>query len=135
MEGRTMTKTEHENSRVGELILDAMEEKGMSIRELSVAVETTYEHIRRIVKGEGIPSKFMLKDICEKLHINYKEAEKAATADRIAKRFGSIPIELSGKNPEMEPLDRIWTKLTDEQKHDLISMAQTWAKRNRALSA
>lgn len=118
-------------NRVAELIMEAMTDQGMSVRDLSIKVDTTYENIRRITKGESIPSKFVLKAICDALKLNYKEAERLANADRMVKKFGTVPMELAGKNPELEPLERIWKWLDDNQKQDLIMMAQGWAKRNK----
>jgi len=40
-------------------------------------------------------------------------------------------LELAGKNPEMEPLERVWKHLSDEHKADLIAQAQAWATRDR----
>jgi transcriptional regulator with XRE-family HTH domain len=120
-------------TRVGEIISAKMEEKGLSIRDLAVSLDTAYEHMRRIVKGEGVPSKFLLKSICQELGINYKEAERLVTSDQIEKKYGKIPMEISGKNPEIEPIERVWTHLTNDQKNDIITMVQGWARRNKAL--
>jgi hypothetical protein len=47
-------------------------------------------------------------------------------------KYGKIPIEISGKNPELEPTERAWENLSAAHKRDLISMAQTFAKQDRA---
>ena len=120
-------------SLIGEMVRAAMDEQGVSIKDLARKIDTTYEHTRRIVKGEGVPSKYVLKLICQELGIPYKEAERAATADRIKKRFGDIPLELSGKNPELEPIAHAWNHLSEDQKKDATSMIVTWAKRNKAM--
>jgi hypothetical protein len=57
--------------------------------------------------------------------------ERLATADRIRFKFGTIPLELAGKNPELEPLERIWNHLSLDHKADLIAQAQAWAKRDQ----
>jgi transcriptional regulator with XRE-family HTH domain len=129
----TMTETKMNNTRVGEIISNAMEEQGVSIRDLSVKLETTYEHVRRIVRGEGVPSKFLLKLICDHLGLEYREVEREAMTDRVERKFGgSLPPDILGKrNPELDPIERAWTNLTEEQKHDLVSMAKSWSQRNR----
>lgn len=127
---------EKQNTRVGEMISDAMAKKGWSIKDLSDALEITYEHVRRIVKGEGVPSKPMLKLICQNLDINFTdEVYKSLTADQIEKRYGKVPAELSGKNPELDPIERAWSSLTSDQKHDVIGMVQMWSRRNKQAEA
>jgi transcriptional regulator with XRE-family HTH domain len=123
---------EKQNSRVGEMISGAMAEQGLSTKDMSDKLELTYEHVRRIVKGEGVPSKYILKAFCEILGLDYVEAYKAMTADQIEKKYGGVPAELSGKNPELEPIERAWHHLTAEQKADAISMITGWSKRNRS---
>jgi hypothetical protein len=41
-------------------------------------------------------------------------------------KFGTIPLELSGKNPELEPLERVWNQLSQDYKADLIAQRQEW---------
>lgn len=128
-----MATQEHEMmTLVGEKINEAMESKGMSIRDLSVELGSTYEHVRKIVRGGAVPSKYMLTSICAALKLNPKEMEKLATADRIRHKFGKIPIELSGKNPEMEAIERAWPHLSEDHKKDATSMILNWAKRDKA---
>jgi transcriptional regulator with XRE-family HTH domain len=122
------------NTLIGEMISDRMQKLGLSIRDVSGNVDMTYEHVRRIVRGEALPSRFVLKPMCEYLGLNYKEADKLANADRIRKKFGTIPLELAGKNPELEPIEKVWNKLTEQQKRDAISMIQGWARNNRTFS-
>ena len=88
-----------------------MERKGFSIRALSEKLKTTYEHVRSIVRGNVVPSRYILRELAEVLDINLKELERVTTADKIRVKFGKIPLELSGKNPELEPLERAWPYL------------------------
>jgi len=108
-----------------------MQELNLSIADLAAQVGTTYEHVRNIVKGNAVPSKFMVPALAEALKINRDDLERLATADRIRSKFGTIPLELSGKNPELEPLERVWNHLSAEHKADLIAQAKAWAKRDR----
>lgn len=115
------------------MIVAAMEKKELSIRDMALKMDTAYEHMRRIVRGESIPSKLMLRAICTLLEIDFHEAEKASTSDHITKKYGDIPAELSGKNPELTPIEKAWRHLNEDQKRDAITMVQGWAKRNKAL--
>lgn len=115
---------------LSELLAQTMEEQGVSIRDLSERLGITYEHIRRLVRGEGVPSRFVLKMICDELKMDFHESEKLATADKIRKKYGTIPLELSGKKPGMESIERAWDKLTPTQQIDATTMIVGWAKRN-----
>jgi transcriptional regulator with XRE-family HTH domain len=119
-------------TQVGQFISNAMQQKGVSIRDLAEGIDVTYEHVRRIVKGAAVPSKFILKLIADNLKLNSKELDRYATADRITKKFGSIPVELSGKNPELTPVEHVWGELTEDQKSAAVNMLQGWARLNRA---
>ena len=77
-----------------------------------------------------MPSKAMVKNLAA-LKMNEAELERLATADRIFARFRTIPLELAGKNPELEPLERVWKYLSQDHRADLIAQAEAWAKRDR----
>jgi transcriptional regulator with XRE-family HTH domain len=111
-----------------------MEHQGISIRDLSTRLTISYEHIRRIVKGESIPSLYILKAISQALGLQAEEMERLAKVGRLNKKFGSLPIELSGKDSTLQPIEQIWNDLTAEHKEDLIAMARKWAERDRASS-
>lgn len=123
METRTTILSDH--------IKAAMEDKGMSIKDLALSLGITYEHARRISSGLTLPSKFILRECCRILDPDQHEMMKLMTADSIRIKYGSIPIELSGKDPSLEPLERVWGKLTDAQKETLISTAKHFANLNR----
>ena len=122
---------EQSATRIGQFIVDAAAKKGASIKDLSIRAETTYEHMRRIVRGDNVPSKHILRALCTYLDVPYREAEKLAAADRIQKKFGTIPQELSGKKPGLDPVERVWDNLTPEQQQSVIMMVQAMAKQNR----
>lgn len=128
-----MASDEKPPTELSELIAKRLEERGLSINELGVLVDITYEHARRIVNAGGIPSKAVLRLISQELGLDFHQMEKMATAASIMKKYGSIPLELSGKDPEMEPICKAWLHLTDQQKQDAIAMIKGWAKRNKGM--
>jgi transcriptional regulator with XRE-family HTH domain len=118
-------------NRTGEVLTARMQELKLSIADLAEKVGTSYEYVRKIAKGDTVPSESMVQELSEALKINRAELERLATADRIRVKFGTIPLELAGKNPELEPLERVWNHLSQEHKADLIAQAQAWAKRDK----
>jgi hypothetical protein len=73
----------------------------------------------------------MAEALAEALKIKKEEMKRVITADRIRVKFGTIPLELAGKNPELEPLERVWNELSQDHKADLIAQTQAWANRDR----
>src|SRR5581483_8718113 len=107
-----------------------MDQLGLSTRQLAKSLDITYEHARRILKGEGIPSKYVLREIATVLEMDLRDLECAANIDRVRKRFGNVPA--ISINAELLPIQEAWSDLTAEQRTDLIDLAQKWARRNRA---
>jgi len=117
--------------RTGEVLTRRMVELKVSKRTLAHAVGASYEYVRRVVGGQSVPSKSMVHDLATALKIREDELQRIVTADRIRLKFGTIPLELAGKNPELEPLEMVWSHLSQDHKADLIAQAQAWAKRDR----
>jgi transcriptional regulator with XRE-family HTH domain len=113
-----------------EFIKQALLDKGMSIKDLSEKLELSYEHTRRLTNGLTIPSKFVLRALCSILDLNEQDMEKLVTVDKIRKRYGSIPAEIAGKKPGLEPIERVWDRLTPDQQGDAVAMIVGWARRN-----
>ena len=116
-------------TRVGAKINEALEDRGISIRAFAIAMEATYEHIRRIVRGESLPSKPMLRQMAEHLGLDASELIQDLAFDSITKRWGGLPQELSNKKPGMATIERCWDDLNPEQQEDLTNFAVQWAKR------
>jgi len=113
------------------MIAEEMEKCNIPIRDLSRRMEFSYEHVRRIVRGESIPSKPALRMLCQELGIDFAKADRLATADRMNKKYGEVPAEISEKKPGLEPLERVWDDLLPAQQQDLIAMAHLWFERNK----
>jgi transcriptional regulator with XRE-family HTH domain len=126
-----LTFTNMPPTRTALRLTKRMEELNLSIAEVAQKVGATYEHVRSLVRGKAVPSKMMVQAVADALRMNKVELERLATADRIRAKFGKIPLELSGKNPELEPLERVWQYLSKEHKADLIAQAEAWARRDR----
>jgi hypothetical protein len=115
---------------ISELVQEAMDAKGLGIRELAIQIGATYEHTRRIVRGENVPSKFLLRTLADTLELDQKTLERTANHDRLNIKFNGLPMELAGKNPSLAPIERLWGKLTPDQHRNLINIATSWAKMN-----
>ena len=122
---------EQSKTRFGEMLQNAMADKGLSIRDLAEQIGSTYEYMRKLVRGLALPSKYMLNTLHQLLSFDIEEAHKLITADKIEKEHGSIPLELSGKDPELEPFERGWKWLTKQQKSALLEQFRGFIVQNK----
>jgi transcriptional regulator with XRE-family HTH domain len=120
------------SNRFAEAIQAKMDELGLDINQVAGKTESTYEHVRKLVRGMSFPSKYYLRVLCDILDLEIDDMERLLVADRIQHKYGKIPLELSGKNPSLDPVERLWEKLTKKQQQDFIAQMQAVVKRNRA---
>jgi transcriptional regulator with XRE-family HTH domain len=130
MKHNTSRQHDLSQTRIGQAIVEEMDRCGMSIKDLSRRLTVSYEHARRIVRGECVPSNLALRMICQELGLDLGKIDRLATADRIKHKYGKVPAEISGKKPSLEPLERVWDQLLVGQQEDLIAMAHSWYQRN-----
>ena len=119
-------------TQTGERVGEQIEKLGLSIKEVAEKVGSSYHHIRNVVRGNIVPSRLMAKALAEALGIDPQDLERDAVADRIRIKFGNMPFEIAGKNPELVPIERVWDKLSEEHKQDIISIVRTFARRDSA---
>lgn len=131
LDGMESKKTNEHFASVAELVADAMEQRGLTIRDLAIKLGLTYEHIRRVVRGEAIPSKFILKPMCDELGIAFDEVDQIATGEKIRKKYGAIPVDLTPRDPDLSVIEKLWRQLSKGHRKDALSMMQTWAKSDR----
>ncbi len=55
-------------------------------------------------------------------------------ADKIKHKYGKMPELIAGKDPSLTPVERVWTKLTNEQQDSVIKNVRQLALRNRRAS-
>lgn len=124
-------RSKRPRSKTSEIIEEGMDAVGVDIRWLAQNAHITYEHARRIVRGEAVPSNVLLGVVANLLQLDLKTLERASMYDRINYKYNGLPVELAGKNPEFEPFERVLAKLTPQQRKDLLNLATSWAKANK----
>lgn len=112
-------------------IADALEAKGKNVRWLSEQVGTTYEHIRKLVRGKAFPSRLLQPQLIKALGLDKQQFNQMVIADRLRKQFGEIPEAITGKTPRMVKIGMVLENLTEEQFKSLLGMAQGMAAMNR----
>jgi len=123
-----------EGTAISRIIEKAMAKKKLTIRKMAEELEVTYEHARCIARGLTIPSKRVLPKLSTLLGLDLRELGEAQVSAQIKKKYGDIPLEIAGKNPELEPIQQVWADLSTQHKCDLILMAKTFARLDRQQS-
>jgi transcriptional regulator with XRE-family HTH domain len=120
--------------RFGTGLRSAMDAKGVSAKDLADRVNITYEHVRKLIRGDAYPSKALLTLICQTLSWDPDKATQLASTDKIERKFGGVPALLAGKNPELVEIERHWDYLTPEQKETVKVLIAALADRNRVVT-
>lgn len=119
--------------KVQDRMLELTETTGVvwDTRKLSEETDLNYEYLRKIIRGDALPSKQVMHLLTMLLQLDPKEIETLYACDKIRNDYGTLPLEIAGKNPELDPIDRIWHYLSEEHKAKLISLAQDYARHDR----
>jgi hypothetical protein len=110
-----------------------MEQKGVaSVRAVADRCDAKYEMVRRVVAGDIIPSRYLFTEICKALNLDEADMEKLWLQDKVELHSGKAGALLSGRNPEMQPIEALWPFLSEEHRRDLVSIAKAFAEHDRA---
>ncbi len=117
--------------RLAPALVERMNQLDFTIRQLAHRTGLTYEHIRKLAKGEAHPSRLALQELCRVLQLPPHEMQNLAVADRIEKKYGGIPHALAGHHPELSLLAPWWDMLTQQQKDFFRIEIRSVAEANR----
>lgn len=118
------------SEELAEYVTSAMEKKGLTRKTLAKKLGVVYEHARRLSHG-FVQSGPMMRAIVPVLGLDLETLEDIVKRASIRRKFGDDALVMQGIDPELEPVERNWKKLTDEQKEDVITLVKTMAKRNK----
>ncbi len=125
----------HPDGRLARALAERMNELDLSIKDVASRSGLTYEHVRKLVKGEAYPSRLTLRELCQVLRLESGEMNELAVADRLEKKYGGIPHAFAGRHPELSLLERWWDLLTDEQKESFRVQIRSVAESNETMVA
>ena len=112
--------------RTSTAIAHKMGELGVGIGDLAKQAGITYEHARRIARGESIPSSRLTVRISEVLALNPNELLLLGKADRLRQKF-EVEIMPDAPDNDFEEFKAIWRILSDGRRRDLIGIAKLFA--------
>lgn len=98
--------------RFGQLLAQHVQKKGISLRELAVRLDYTYEQMRKLYLGMSQPSKLLVKALCKELSMDLSEAENAITADRMERTYGKSAYTVLGRDPRIADVEDLLPQLS-----------------------
>jgi transcriptional regulator with XRE-family HTH domain len=130
---KTRSKIEIDpQGRFATALKDAVEESGMSLAELGQRVDSTYEHMRKLVAGRAFPSPNLLRSLAHELKADRQQWLEMIEADRLHKKYKTLPKQLK-ISPELEPFEAIIPLLSPYSRETLLAMAKTMLRQDRAV--
>jgi transcriptional regulator with XRE-family HTH domain len=123
------------HGRFGNALSEALAKKGLSIRELAIKTDGTYEHMRKLLKGLAYPSKYLLKAICDVTGMKFSEAEALLTQDKMEHKFGKSAHLVMKRDPRSAEFDELIPYLSDDQREMFLTQMRAVVKGNRRAKA
>jgi transcriptional regulator with XRE-family HTH domain len=124
----------HSDGRLARALADRMNELDLTIKDVAGRSGLTYEHVRKLVKGDAYPSRLALRELCQVLQLQNADMNELAIADRLEKKYGGIPHALAGRHPELSLLARWWDLLTADQKESFRIQIRSVAESNEKIT-
>jgi transcriptional regulator with XRE-family HTH domain len=108
----------------GTMFAQAIEAKGMSLGSVAQRVGRSYEQMRKVFLGTSTPSSALVAKLSKILGMNAEEAQRAATKDRMQRRFGRQGLKAMGRDPRLAELDAVAALLSDQDLQTVVTVAR-----------
>jgi transcriptional regulator with XRE-family HTH domain len=108
----------------GTMYAQAIQRKGLTLRALAQKTSRSYEQMRKLYLGTSAPSPLLVKELSKILGMKVEQAQKAATQDRMQRRFGKQGLKALGRDPRLAELDAVASVLSDQDLQTVITVAR-----------
>lgn len=114
---------------LSKMIESALEEKGISVRELALKVGVTYEYMRLVVRGGRVPKRPTLINICRELGLDVKEAERQVRLQKMQADLSEVYAVLPD---DLQVVAKNWDLLSGTQRKFITDTVSNWvSKQNK----
>jgi hypothetical protein len=96
----------------------------LSIREVAKRLGYSYEHVRKTVVGEPVASREFNDALAQLLNLDPDVMWNTAQREKMARRFRELVPNVAP--PADDRLAELWPKLTKEEQHNLIKIAEAY---------
>jgi ribosome-binding protein aMBF1 (putative translation factor) len=90
-----------------EKLMDGMAKSGLSQKMTAVRLGCSYEYVRKMIRGESLPSPSLLNKLCSIFHWKTKKIERLYTW-KCRRQYGPTFWTVLDKNPRYGPLYMLW---------------------------
>jgi hypothetical protein len=102
-----------------------MRSRGLTIGKLAELTGKSYEHCRKLVGGEALPSPLLVEKLAAVTGLPVAPAQQAAERDRMLRHYGQDMVaEVAGNSSRVESFAPLLNALTDEQAECARAMLQ-----------
>lgn len=106
-------------------------EVGISVRELATEAGSTYEHVRKLIMGQCLPSDSMLGRLCTALELNKREMSRRVLKDKMIFRFGDAAWQAAGIDARAAPCYILFPLLSRSERECFLVQLRALAENNR----
>jgi hypothetical protein len=96
--------------------------------------EITYEHLRRAIRGESLPSLEKVKVLCDVLDLDFAKAKQLRELDQLSADYTPEALQslLGAQSGDhlLDAVSRSWTRLTTELRRGVHVLVESWANAN-----
>ena len=98
----------------------SMAKERITSKALAAKAGCSYEHIRRMLLGRGLPSLLLLRRLCGVFGWSERRLRQFVMLDQGRKRFGDTFWQVQGMDPRCDGVYILWTFLTKEERDYFI---------------
>jgi transcriptional regulator with XRE-family HTH domain len=109
-------KSQHERLGFFNIRLEQrINEIGLSTAQVAKEARMTYEHVRKLLLGESLPSDSALARLCGVLRLSRRDMKQRVARDRMIFKFGDAAWANWGVTPRIGQLEIICSVANEEQ--------------------
>ena len=112
---------------IAEAMNGAMATKNIGLRDLEGRTGISYEHLRKMSKGEATPSPSKLVSICKILDLDLHSMQALEAAQRMQKKYGSISHVIPGRDRDLAKIESMWPKLSKSRRSVVMKLVELLA--------
>lgn len=112
----------------GAMFAQAIETKDVSLAFVAQKVGRSYEQMRKVFLGTSTPSSALVTKLSKILGMNVEEGQRAATKDRMQRRYGKQGLKVVGRDPRLAELDAVAALLSDQDLQTVVTVARGLVK-------
>jgi transcriptional regulator with XRE-family HTH domain len=112
----------------GTMFAQAIEAKGVSLASVAQKVGRSYEQMRKVFLGTSTPSSALVTKVSKSLGMNIEDAQRAATKDRMRRRYGKQGLKVLGRDPRLAELDAVAALLSEQDLQTVVTVARGLVK-------